>query len=126
MKCLLDINALIAWEHVGSPHHASFHVWAKTTGLRNLNTCAPVELGFVRVSMQVFGYSLAQAQLALADMKQHLGGFIERAPSPQLPGWATTAAKTSDAYLVQLAKTEGLRLATFDAALSDPVVVRLR
>lgn len=126
MKFLLDVNALVAWEHRGSPHHTAFHAWAKKTGLRNLSTCALVELGFVRVSMQVFGYSLAQAQEALAEMKPHLGGFIGEAPAPQLADWATTAAKTTDAYLVQLATTKGVRLATFDAALSDPVAVLIR
>lgn len=126
MKYLLDVNALVAWEHGGSPHHAAFHSWAKASGLRNLSTCALVELGFIRISMQVFGYTLAQAQEALADMKPHLGGFIEQAPSPQLPDWASTAAKTTDAYLVQLATTKGLRLATFDSALSDPSVVQIR
>lgn len=38
MKCLLGINALFAWEHVGSLHHESFAIWAKTTGVRDLNT----------------------------------------------------------------------------------------
>lgn len=126
MKCLLDVNVLVAWEHSGSPHHAAFHAWAKATGLRNLNTCAHAELGFIRVSMQVFGYTLAQAQTALAEMKPQLGGFLEQAPPPQLPNWATTAAKTSDAYLVQLATVAGLRLATFDTGVSDPRVVLIR
>jgi predicted nucleic acid-binding protein len=126
MKYLLDVNALVAWEHGGSPHHAAFHLWAKKAGLRNLSSCALVELGFLRISMQVFGYTQAQAQEALADMKPHLGEFIEQAPSPLLPGWATTAAKTTDAYLVQLATTKGMRLATFDSALSDPLVVQIR
>ncbi len=106
--------------------HETFHAWAKAAGLRNLSTCALEELGFIRVSIQAFGYTLGQAQTALADMKSHLGGFIEQAPSPQLPGWATTAAKTSDAYLVQLASSAGLRLATFDTGVGDPVSVLIR
>lgn len=126
MKCLLEVNALVAWEHSGSPHHATFHAWAKVNGLRNLSTCALVELGFLRVTMQVFGYTLGQAQTALAEMRPHLGGFIEQAPSPLLPSWATAAAKTSDAYLVQLATAAGLRLATFDSGLSDPVALLIR
>jgi len=123
MKYLLDVNALVALEHQGSQHHAVFHAWAKTVGLRNLRTCAFVELGFIRVSMQVFGYTLPQAQGALAGMKSHLGEYIDTAPSPLLPAWATTAAKTSDAYLTQVATTAGVRLGTFDQGIADPVAV---
>ena len=42
------------------------------------------------------------------------------------PPGVTTAAKTSDGYLVQIAKAAGLNLATFDGRLSDPVVVLIR
>jgi hypothetical protein len=76
----------------------------------------------VRVSMQVFGYSLTQATEALAELKQHADGFIEVAPSPRLPAWASSAAKTSDAYLTQVARANKLRLATHDAGIKDGVV----
>ena len=69
--------------------------------------------------MQVFGYSLTQAVGALSLLKSHLGGFIEVAPSPRLPRWASTGAKTSDAYLTQLARENGMRLATFDSGIKD-------
>ena len=126
MKFLLDINALLAWEHPGSPHHANFHTWAKMAGHSSFWTCAHTELGFIRVSMQVFGYSLAQASEALTLLKKHTGGFITMAPSPRLPAWASTAAKTSDAYLVQVAKENGMRLATLDSAIKDAAVQLVR
>jgi predicted nucleic acid-binding protein len=119
VKRLLDINALLAWEHANSSHHADFHAWAKTAGRPNLWTCAHTELGFLRVSMQVFGYSLPQAADALALLKQNAGGFIDTAPPPRLPAWAATAAKTSDAYLTQVARENGMRLATFDSGIDD-------
>jgi hypothetical protein len=72
--------------------------------------------------MQVFGYSLSQASEALGDMKQHAGGFIKVAPPPRLAAWATTAAKTSDAYLTQIARENGMKLATFDTAIDDTAV----
>ncbi|QYM77506.1 PIN domain-containing protein [Horticoccus luteus] len=122
MKYLLDVNALLAWEHSDSSHHAAFHTWAKQAGRSHLWTCAHTELGFLRVSMQVFGYSLAQASEALSLLKEHVGGFIAVAPSPRLPRWASTAVKTSDAYLTQLARENGLRLATFDAGIKDDAV----
>lgn len=117
MKHLLDVNALLACEHQGSPHHANFHAWAHRVGLENLFTCGLVEVGFIRVSMQVFGYELPQAQTALRSIKQRLGGFIDVSPPPQLPAWASSPAKTSDAYLAQLATTHGVTLATFDRGI---------
>lgn len=119
MKYLLDINALLAWEHPNSPHHAGFHAWAARTPKAAFWTCAHTELGFLRVSMQVFGYSLQQAADALAAIRHHAEGYILAAPAPRLPTWASTAAKTSDAYLVQIARENGMRLATFDRGIKD-------
>jgi predicted nucleic acid-binding protein len=111
---LLDVNALIGWHHAESPHHRPFHVWADLVGRRNLRTCAHTELGFIRVSMQAFAYTLDQAQLALAATKAECGGFVAEAPSPKLAAWAMSAGRTTDAYLAQLAAKHGLTLATFD------------
>ncbi len=75
--------------------------------------------------MQVFGYSLGQAQQALAAIKSQCGTFISVAPSPHLPVWASTAHKTTDAWLCQLAAVHALRLATFDAGIKDPVALHI-
>ncbi len=123
MKYLLDVNALIAWRHATADGHARFHAWAKTEGFDTLATCAQAELGFLRVSMQVFRLSLAEAQAALADMKKHAGGFIATAPSPQLDSWAAKPAQTSDAYLSQIAAANGLSLATFDTGIPGAVKI---
>lgn len=124
MKHLLDVNALLAWRHGRSPHHDVFHAWAARVGFDTLATCGHVELGFIRVSMQVFDYSLADAQKALAQMKRSAGGFVSSAPPPQLAAWATTAPKTSDAYLLQIAASAGLSLATLDASIPGATVIR--
>ncbi|MEO7798504.1 MAG: PIN domain-containing protein [Opitutaceae bacterium] len=123
MKYLLDVNALIGWRHARSPHHLPFHVWASRVGLRNLYTSAHTELGFLRVSMQAFDYTLDQAQLALADLKAECGGFVDEAPSPKLAAWATSAGRTTDAYLTQLAAQHGLTLATFDRRIPDSALI---
>jgi predicted nucleic acid-binding protein len=123
MKYLLDVNALIAWRHARAPMHRSFHAWVLKVGTKNLLTCAQTELGFIRVSMQVFGYSLAEAQEALKEMKSHLFGFVSQAPSPQLASWAKEPAKTSDAYLVQIAQANGLQLATFDTKIPGTTLI---
>lgn len=117
MKFLLDVNALVAWHHPSAQGHASFHAWAKAQGLSHLATCAQSELGFIRVSMQAYRFSLEQAQTALAEMKRATGSFVASAPSPKLAAWSATAAKTSDAYLAQVAASNGMKLATFDAGI---------
>ena len=126
MNYLLDVNALLAWEHTGSPHHSDFHAWVQIDRQRKLWTCAHSELGFLRVSMQVFGYSLSQATDALSLLKKHSDGFVDVAPSPRLPVWASSAAKTSDAYLTQIANENGMRLATFDSGIKDTVAEVIR
>ena len=124
MKHLLDVNALIACEHQGSPHHAAFHAWARREGMANLATCCLTELGFIRVSMQVFGYSLPEAQTSLHAIKSSLGAYLADTPSPLLPAWASTPAKTTDGYLVQLAEAHGLNLATFDNGIPGVTSIR--
>lgn len=123
MKYLLDVTALVAWSQQRAPHHDRFHSWAATQGLNELATCAHSELGFIRVSMQVFGDSLAEAQTQLAAMKREAGGFVSQAPSPKLAAWSATAAKTSDAYLTQVAAGAGLTLATFDRGIPGSVLI---
>ena len=123
MKHLLDVNALIAWRHARAPQYHTFHSWVAREGVRNMFTCAHAELGFIRVSMQVFNYSLADAQKALAEMKRQAGGFVKAAPSPVLPAWSATPKQTSDGYLFQLATAEGMKLATFDHGIPGAVLI---
>ena len=122
MRYLLDVNALIAAHHADSPLHAQFHQWARTVSSAEMATCAMVELGFLRVSMQAFRYTAEQAVDALAATKEQMR-FVPIAPSPVLPAWANNGAKTSDAYLLQVAKSAGLKLATFDRGIPDAHVI---
>ena len=82
MRYLLDVNALVAWAHVNSEHHSAFHGWVKRAGAENLCTCAHAELGFLRVSMQVFGFSLPMAAAALVRNLERLSGPITATQSP--------------------------------------------
>ncbi|MEY2881905.1 MAG: hypothetical protein RLZZ15_4285 [Verrucomicrobiota bacterium] len=122
-KYLLDVNALLAWWHATAHGHSTFHAWAKSVGFKSLSTCALTELGFLRVSMQVFKLTLDEAQDALADIRKHAGVYVTAAPSPQLAHWATSGGRTSDAYLAQLAASAGLVLATFDHAIPGALVI---
>lgn len=123
MKFLLDVNALVAWHHPSAQGHASFHAWAVAQGFSQLVTCAQSELGFIRVSMQAYRFSLDQTQTALAEMKRAVGGFVVAAPPPRLAAWSTTAARTSDAYLAQVAAANGMKLATFDTGIPGATLI---
>ncbi len=112
MKFLLDVNALMAWSHPTAHGHAPFHVWAKAQGFDQLATCVLSELGYLRVTMQRYGMPLADARRALEDIRSMAGGFVESLP-PNLPSWARTAVRTSDAYLTPVAAAAGLQFATF-------------
>jgi len=119
MKYLLDVNTLMAWGYAASAHHAAFHKWAAKTGFANMRTCSHVELGFLRVSMQAFKVTRAEADKELANIRKLAGGYIADCPQPSLAAWADTGAKTTDAYLCQLAHAHGLQLATFDNGIKD-------
>lgn len=119
MKYLLDVNALLAWGYKTQAAHLPFHRWAAKTGFENLATCAHVELGFLRLSMQWGKCTRQEADKYLAEIRKQTGMFISDCPPPQLAAWADTAKKTSDAYLCQLAEAHGMRLATFDRGIKD-------
>jgi predicted nucleic acid-binding protein len=119
MKFLLDVNALLAWAHPSSPHHARFHRWKKSVRADDLGTCAITELGFIRVSMQRFGFDLAMSARTLAALKTDIGHFLGGLPPPMLPAWSAHPAQTTDAYLCQVAAAHGVRLATFDTDIRD-------
>lgn len=123
MKFLLDVNALVAWHHPSAQGHAIFHAWAKAQGFRSFATCAQCELGFIRVSMRAYRFSLDQAHMALAEMKRAMGSFVAAAPSPKLAAWSTTAVKTSDAYLAQVAVANDMKLATFDTGVPGATLI---
>ena len=119
MKYLLDVNVLIAWRHTHHTHHDKFHAWAVRAGFDNMSTCAHSELGFLRVSMQALGLTRREADEALDDIRKLVGGYVANCPRPKLAKWAVTGAKTTDAYLCQLAAAHKMQLATFDSDIKD-------
>lgn len=86
-------------------------------------TYALTELGFWRFSMSDFGVVLADAQNDLPDIKKKFGQFLENAPSPRLPDWSTKAANVTDAHLIQMARSAGAQLATFDTGIPGAVLI---
>jgi predicted nucleic acid-binding protein len=124
VKFLLDVNALLAWRHPNAEGHAQFHAWRQAHAADRLASCAITELGFLRVSMVAFHYDLAQATTALTVMKGEIDEFFPVLPASAMQAWATSAARTTDAYLVQLAGHHGARLATFDTHVPGATLIR--
>jgi len=122
---LLDLNVLIALAWPQHVHHRRAHVWfAARRG--HWMTTPMTESGFVRLSTNptvvTERLSMADALALLAAMRAVPGHqFLPDAstlaqPAVSLAALATTRQVT-DAHLVNLAATSGVRLATFDRSI---------
>lgn len=132
MRYLVDVNVLVAWAWQPHSCHDRVESWIKSLQQQPgsvLLTCAITELGFLRVSLQVSGYSLdiAAAQTALSSMKnarQLRHEFIPDAISGStLPSWAQTSRQLTDAHLMQLAAAAQAQLATLDRGIPGAFVI---
>ncbi len=117
MSHLLDVNFLLACGWSSHGRHVDARAWleAQTSFASN-----PIsELGFIRVSMSP-GYraSFADAQTALENItsRPQARPVTANFPVAKLPA-LTAHADVTDAYLVELARAHGLKLATLDDAL---------
>ena len=119
MKYLLDVNALVALHHTNNPDHAAFHAWPGSRAPEHLFSCAISALGFIRISMAGYNYTLEMAERALARINRDVSGHIDTLPPPRLARWVASHKHTTDAYLCQLAAANGMKLATFDAGIKD-------
>jgi hypothetical protein len=90
------------------------------------------ELGFVRVSVHRAAGAIAakKACSALEGMMASLGKTHSFIPDDlrgsALPVWCKGAARTTDAYLLALANTNGAKLAALDTGIPDAFVVPAR
>jgi uncharacterized protein len=120
MKCLLDVNALIAF---GYNHH-QFHVrvagWVRSQQIDSLLTCSITELGFVRVLAQTasYGFTVRQARDLLLQLKKSSAFRLEFVPDMNdisvLPEWVGFPRQTTDGHLMGLAAVHGAVLTTLD------------
>ena len=122
MRYLLDVNAMVAMYHSEHTEHARFHAWHATQKKEFMASCAICDLGFIRISMIGYSYTLAMAENALKTVKRGVTGYIDTMPPPNLASWVLSHKQTTDAYLCQLAAANGMKLATFDARINDPAV----
>ena len=132
MKYLLDVNVLVAWGWADHADHERVARWigkVKQVGGGALLTSAVPQLGFVRVSVQRTGGQVLpeEAGRVLAGMLRSLGAGHEFVPDDQealqWPEWCGSAARTTDAHLVALAKAHGAELATLDQGIPGAYVI---
>lgn len=120
MTYLLDVSSLLAllWEnHV---HHSRMMKWQAN---EQIAVCPITELGFLRISTQVFKATMGNARQSLSTwLAKRNPEFIpcdERAlVGLQVP----TGGKTTDFYLAHLAIAHGMKLATLDEEIAHSAV----
>lgn len=117
MSFLLDVNLLLACGWQTHTEHERALAWLDRQN--EFYTCALVELGFIRVSMgPAFRAQFADTLRVFEELKKRPAAksIVVDFDAGRLPT-ISSHADVTDAYLVALAKSHGLRLATMDAAL---------
>ena len=117
MSHLLDVNFLMACGWSSHAKHTAARLWLE--GQSAFTTSPLSELGFIRVSMTP-GYraSFADAPAALANItSRKQARFVSADRSAAKLPVLTSHTDVTNAYLVELARAHGLKLATLDAEL---------
>jgi len=132
---LLDVNVLVAWgwsDHVDHDRTAAWIGAARRQEATKLMTSAIPELGFVRVSVQRAGgqVTVAEATETLAGMVAALGArhalLADDQAVRQFPEWCSSASRTTDAHLLELAEGHGAKLATLDTGIPGAFLIPAR
>ena len=132
MNYLLDVNVLVAWgwsDHVDHDRTAAWIAATRRQRSTKLMTSAIPELGFVRVSVQRMGgrVTIGEAAETLAGMVAALGArhvlLADDQAVRRFPEWCSTASRTTDAHLLDLAAAHGAKLATLDTGIPGAFLV---
>lgn len=132
MKFLLDVNVLVAWgwsDHVDHERTAAWIGAVKRKKATRLMTSPIPQLGFVRVSVQRTGgrVTVAEASETLAGMVAALGTqhvlLADDQEARRFPAWCSSASRTTDAHLLELAAAHGAKLATLDTAIPGAFLI---
>lgn len=122
---LLDVNALVALAWDSHIHHARAREWFAANASAGWATCPITESGFVRVSTNPkvlpSPIGVADARRVLAALRAAQGHrFLIDDVSlvdddvPTMVGYR----QVTDAHLLTLARRRGVRLVTFDTAIT--------
>lgn len=122
---LLDVNVLLALAWPNHQFHEASRRWFRNRGDRRWLTCSITEIGFVRLSCNpAFSVDFKpprEATALLNVMLEHPDhGFVGASVSSKDEVFVSVIdnlqghKQITDAYLVALAQTQGLKLLTFD------------
>jgi len=132
VRYLADINVLVAWAWQTHLHHDRVENWIQSLQSQPgsvLLTSSITELGFLRVSLQIPGYSIdiITAQKALSSMKRtkHLKHQLvpDDISGSNLPSWAKLPRQITDAHLAQLAVAVQAQFATLDRGIPGAFLI---
>jgi hypothetical protein len=132
MTFLLDVSVLVSLSVLDHEFHSRAADWLKSlarNGPPDLATCSITELGFVRVLAQApqYGLTVVQGKQQLIRIKAnpsaHFAFLADSDDVSKLPAWVKTPKQVTDGHLVQLARTHGARLATFDRGIPEAFFV---
>lgn len=117
MSHLLDVNFLLACAWSRHADHVRANRWLNST--RAFATAPITQMGFLRVSMSTaYGATFADARTALtAILQMQSHRFLSDATQAGALPTLSTGKDVTDAHLVQLAASHGLRFATLDRDL---------
>ncbi|MFT4176784.1 MAG: VapC toxin family PIN domain ribonuclease [Luteolibacter sp.] len=119
---LLDGNVLIAMAVAGHPHHQRIRRWRQATQDDTIATCPVTEGTLLRLHMQTaLDKSAAAAWAALASIHAHPKHVFwpeNFSYSEISPTRLTGHRQLTDAWLVELARRKGGKLATLDEPLA--------
>jgi toxin-antitoxin system PIN domain toxin len=128
MTFLLDVSVLVSLAVFDHEFHGRAADWLNGLaegGPPDLATCSITELGFVRVLAQApqYGFTVTQARQQLirikANPEAHFTFLGDGNDVSKLPSWVKTPKQVTDGHLVQLARTNGAKLATFDRGIPE-------
>jgi toxin-antitoxin system PIN domain toxin len=132
-RALLDVNVLIALLDADHLHHARASAWLAENIAAGWASCAITQNGCVRIMSQP-GYPnalptarVAQRLREAADTDHHrfVAGDLSLLDTGHFDtGQLLGHRQVTDAWLLGLAATHGLRFVTFDAGLPIRVVLR--
>ena len=132
MNYLLDVNVLVAWGWADHANHERVVRWIaavmKEKGTLLLTAAIP-QLGFIRVSLH-----LAPGRLTVKTAAEVLAGMLltlgrrhrfvaDDQSAAAFPEWCRTAARTTDAHLLQLAHSHSAHLATLDTGIPGAFII---
>ena len=120
MTWLLDVSALVAHLVESHEHHSRVNAWWPG---RALAVCPITELGFLRVTCAL-GSTMEDARSVLAEFLRNEAPVFIPCDRRALESAAITSArKSTDIYLADLATSRSWQLATLDAGITHPAAV---